>query len=62
MFTYLDWFHNESYNIQPLNAQKRLRVYQGQLKEAVLANKEKWALEWYIETGLKLRKRLKDSI
>lgn len=62
MFTYLDWFHSDSYDILPLNREKRLRVYEGQLLEAVLANKAKWAKIWYEVTGLKLRKRLKDAI
>lgn len=62
MFTYLDWFHTEAYNIQPLNAQKRLRVYDGQLLEAIRDNPAKWAKVWYEATGLKLHKRLKDAI
>ncbi len=57
MFTYLDFFHSNSYDIEPLNKEKRLRVYENQLKEAVRANKAKWAKIWYLKTGERLRKR-----
>lgn len=58
MFCYLDNFgFAESYDIEPLNMGKRLRVYQGQLLEAINDNPAKWAKVWYEQTGKHLQKR-----